>query len=358
MHADNAFRPRGGRSDLVHIQIAGVAGQDGAGLGNLVELAENVHLDRHILEHGFDDQIAIGQIVHVQRRGQPAHAGFDLFHAETALLGAILVILADHAHAAIKRILLHLDDGDGDANRQEVHRNAAAHGAGTDHADLLHGQRLHVGRQAIDLGSGAFGEEDMALRGGLQTGHQLHELAAFDLQALLERQGDRRLDALDVGFRRVKALERLGIGLAHVGEERRQIGRAAAQLAVVIAHLLQRALFGQHLAGEGDSAGGQITVHHFVHQPGGQRILGAHLRAAGHHFGGFLRANDARQALRAAGAGQQAQLHFRQAEFGLGIAHPIMRAQRHFQAAAQGGAVDGGDDGDGRTFHGILHGRQ
>ena len=294
MHAHHRFRPRGGRSDFVHIQIAGVAGQDGAPLGDLVQTPKNILLDRHILEHGFDDQVAIGQILHIQRRGEAAHAGFHLLHAETALLGAVLVILADHANAAIERLLLHLDDGDGDADRQEVHRNTAAHGAGADHADLLHRERLHVRREPIDLGGGAFGEEDMALGGGLQPGHQLHELAAFNFQALLEGQSHGGFDTLDIGFRRVKALERLGIGLAHVGEERRQIGRAAAQFAVVIAHLFQRALFGQHLAGEGDSAGGQIAVYHLVHQPGGQRILGAHLRAAGHHFGSLLRANDAR----------------------------------------------------------------
>ena len=39
------------------IQVGGVRGQDRAGLGHGVELAEHVLLDRHGFEHGFDDQV-------------------------------------------------------------------------------------------------------------------------------------------------------------------------------------------------------------------------------------------------------------------------------------------------------------
>ncbi len=53
----------------------------------------------------------------------------------------------------------------------------------------------------------------------------------------------------------------------------------------------------------------------------------------------------ARQALRAACAGQQAQRHFRQAHARARQRHADMRAQRDLQPAAQHGAVQGSDDG-------------
>src|ERR1051326_8102204 len=66
------------------------------------------------------------------------------------------------------RFLLHFDDGDGDADVREVHRDAAAHRAGADDRrllDLLRGRaRRHVG----DLRRLALGEEEVALRLRLQ----------------------------------------------------------------------------------------------------------------------------------------------------------------------------------------------
>ena len=48
----------------------------------------------------------------------------------------------------------------------------------------------------------------------------------------------------------------------------------------------------------------------------------------------------------AAAAGQQAELHLREAEHGLGVVddHAVVRGQRDLQAAAERGAVDRGDD--------------
>ena len=88
------------------------------------------------LEHRLDDQVAIGQRLEIERRVQQPHRLFDLLAGHPALGGGRLVILAHHAGAAVERFLRHLDDRHRDAGRQEVHRNAAAHGPGADHADL------------------------------------------------------------------------------------------------------------------------------------------------------------------------------------------------------------------------------
>src|SRR5262249_4317769 len=62
---------------------------------------------------------------------------------------------------------------------------------------------------------------------------------------------------------------------------------------------------------------------------------------------GLGEADEPRQALRAADAGEETELHLGEAEHGLGIvaAHPRAATERELEAAAQAGAVDGGDDG-------------
>ena len=300
--------------DLVDIEIAGVGREDGAGLGDLVELAENVLLDVHVLEHRLDDEVGVLQVVKAERRGEAAHARFDFLHREAALLGAVLVILADDGDAAVERLLLHFNDRHRNADAEEVHRDAAAHGAGADDADRFDRQRLHVRRQAVDLGGLALGEEDMALGGRLQPAHQLHEFAALDLHAFFEGQGDGGLDALDVGFGCFKALEGAGVGLAEIGEHRRQRWRRRRPACELSSRTFFSGRFSATiLRGEGHRAGGQVAIHHFVDQADGERVLRPHRRAAGHHLQRLFRADDARQPLGAAGAGQQAELDFGQA---------------------------------------------
>ena len=54
--------------------------------------------------------------------------------------------------------------------------------------------------------------------------------------------------------------------------------------------------------------------------------------------------SSARQALRAAGAGDQAELHFGQRDLRRAVGDAVMAAERELEAAAQRGAVDRGDD--------------
>ena len=103
----------------------------------------------------------------------------DLLGGQLALGRAGLVILAHHAGAAVERLLAHLDDRHRDAGRQEVHRDAAAHGARADHADALDVARRGAFGQAVDLGRLALGEEEILLRPGLGAAHQLHEQFAL-----------------------------------------------------------------------------------------------------------------------------------------------------------------------------------
>src|SRR5579859_7275331 len=127
VQADHVPRPAGHRSDLVDVEVAGVRRQDGAGLGHLVQAGEDVLLDVHPLEDGLDDQVAVGELLEVQRAGEQRHPRLGLLWLGGA---RALVVLADRGEAAFQSGFLHLDDGHRDAGVEEVHGDAAAHGAG------------------------------------------------------------------------------------------------------------------------------------------------------------------------------------------------------------------------------------
>ena len=108
MHAD---APSPGRlvdgGDLVDVEIGGVGGEDRAGLGDRVELGEHVLLDRHVLEHRLDDEVAVGERGEIERPASAAPMRFSTSAgAHAALLGGVLVVLADDAEAAVERGLL------------------------------------------------------------------------------------------------------------------------------------------------------------------------------------------------------------------------------------------------------------
>ena len=237
-----------------------------------------------------------------------------------------------------------LDDDDLNADIGEVHGDAAAHGAGTNDADLVDGADRGVVRHVGDLVGLALGEEVIALGGRLGAHHQLAEQLALGLEAILEGGGvHRSLDALDVGFRRGEAAELAGIGLAE-GREDFRLALGGFQFGVVAADLHQRLVLGDALVGEGDGGFLQLAL---FRQLIDQAELGSFgcwdVAARGHHLQRGLNADHAGQALGTAGTGQQAKSHFRQAQTGGGNGHAIVRAQGHFQTAAQRRAVDRGN---------------
>ena len=85
----------------------------------------------------------------------------------------------------------------------------------------------------------------------------------------------------------------------------------------------------------------QIAVlHDLVDETQLQRLLRADGRACGHHFDGLGHWHDARQALRAARAGQDAELHLRQAKLRFRRGDAVVAGERELQAAAEREAAD------------------
>ena len=113
-------------------------------LTNLVELSKDLFLDVHAFIDCLDNEIAIRQVFKVERGRQQTHHLFNLFAGVPPLGSRRFVIFADHTNAAIKVFLHHFDDSDRDTLLQEVHRDAATHGARTNHANLLDVAQLGI----------------------------------------------------------------------------------------------------------------------------------------------------------------------------------------------------------------------
>ena len=59
MKAYDVLRALGNRGDRVNVERRRIGGENSAWLGDLVELGENVPLQIHVFEHGFDDEIGL-----------------------------------------------------------------------------------------------------------------------------------------------------------------------------------------------------------------------------------------------------------------------------------------------------------
>src|SRR3546814_10523999 len=103
MHAQHVARPARRRRNPVDVEVAGVRREDRARLGDLVELAGNLLLDVHIFIDRLDDEVAVGERVQFERRGDETHHLVDLLGLEPALPGARVVILSHDAQSAVAR---------------------------------------------------------------------------------------------------------------------------------------------------------------------------------------------------------------------------------------------------------------
>ena len=132
MLADHHLRALGRGGDFIDVEVRGVGGQDAGRLGDGVDFGEHLLLERHAFEHGLDDDVRLFETVVGELRRDERHALVHGRLREAALLHGARVVLADGGHAAIERLLAGLLDDHGDAGVGVGHGDAAAHGAGAD----------------------------------------------------------------------------------------------------------------------------------------------------------------------------------------------------------------------------------
>jgi len=188
--------------------------------------------------------------------------------------------------------------------------------------------------------------------GALRAVDAFHEQRTFAGHAFVERQLQcclHAFDDLEGGEQAARLLCRLGLLLFQPGQCSLRLGNGEVTRA---AH---GGLGGQQLAHIGQACGQRVgAFHQFVDQTCLQRGLGLEGLAGEHEGGGRLHAHQARGALGAARAGQQAQVHLGQAQRGGGQGQPVVGRQSHLQPTAQGRAVQHGDRGLVQVFDGAA----
>jgi hypothetical protein len=137
-------------SDAVDVEGRGVGREDRPLPHRRIEGTEHLFLDGHVLEHRLDDQVDIGDGRILEHGLEQPHARLQLRRIEFALLDLRFVELANACHAAIERLLAHLEQAHRDAGIEEVDGDAGTHGAGADDRHAPDLPRLRVGRHVVD----------------------------------------------------------------------------------------------------------------------------------------------------------------------------------------------------------------
>jgi hypothetical protein len=122
---------------LIDVERTGIREQECLGLHDGVELLENLLLDIHALEHGFDDGIAIGDLLIGLDGRDQSHALVHLGLRERATLDRGRVVVANAAHPTFQDLLGGVEQLHGQARIRQAHGDAAAHGASADHGHRL-----------------------------------------------------------------------------------------------------------------------------------------------------------------------------------------------------------------------------
>ncbi len=176
----------------------------------------------------------------------------------------------------------------------------------------------------------------MALRLRLSAAEELDETVAFAPGRLVERQLERITHGRNRGRGRLQALAALQLR----GGELVEFGPLRlGELLVAIARKHQRPFFRDDTPRERDGRGGHIALDDLVDQSVLQCVLRGDRIAGQDHGQRLLYADEARQALRAAGARDEAELDLRQAGARSRRGEAEMATERNLETAAEWRAV-------------------
>ena len=298
MHAHDIFRTLREAGDTIHVQRGCIGGENGTGLAHPIQFAEHGFFHIHVLEHGFNHQVHITQIIVAQGGLNQRHALFHLLIGDTAFFGGVFVVLANHRHTALQRVFLHFQKAHRNAGIGKVHGDTATHGTGTDHRHLIDLTFGGVLVQTWHLGHFTLGKEHMTLGRRFRGHQQFEEQLTLALHAFVERQLHRRFHRLDAREWRLETALFTGDGLLELVEQTVLRIRHSQ-----ITEFSQGGVIGQQLTGIRQRAVQQITADHLINQPQRQGLFGFHRVTPDDHFQRFLRAHQARQTLGTAGTG-------------------------------------------------------
>ena len=345
MNADETRRGLERRRQRGDRQGRRVGAEDRVFADHGLRLGDRLFLDLAILEHRLDDKIAIRQCRVVRRRRDAREQRIAIGGRCAAAVDLIGDQLLRMRLALVGGFLIAIDEDDVDAGLRGDIGDAGAHEARAEDADLLDRLRRHVCRPPRAFVEVLHGNEQRAdHRRRLGRAEDFREIARFHPQRLIHRKLQALIDHLQDGARR----RIIVVGLAAVERVRRRehhhailgIDQAAGKLETVdVPRRLRRAAGLDPVLGRLH----QIRLRH--HRVDKLHRLGAiepKLIALEQKLQSVRRLQHARDPLRAATAGKQADFDFRQAKSRL-IAvggDTVMTGERQFEAAAHGGAVE------------------
>ena len=316
--------------DGAGVEVGGVGREDRVRAAGGAELGEDGALDGEVLEHGLDDEIGVGEGGIVGGGGDAGHAVGGVGLGQAAALDGAVEDAAEVGEAAGQRLVVALDQRDGDAGVAQRGGDAGAHRAAADDGGGADGLRLDALQRG---GRGAARSAKKTWRRAAASGEARRARKVSRSKAIAasksasvarRRQASARSGAASprAAFLTAFSASSQKPGAAASGA-RRGAERGAAQV-----------------GGEGDGAGAEVAVDDAVDQAELERLRRLYRLAGGDDVDGGGGRDEARQADGAAGPGDEAERDLGQAHGGRGHGDAKAAGQRHLETAAQGRAVD------------------
>ncbi len=294
-------------------------------------------------------RIDVGEVVPGRRPRDATDARVHLALRELPLAHRGRVVLRDDPEPLVDEGLLAVDQDHGDPGVGEGHRDSSAHRAGAEDGHLAHGERRRVGGDIGDLRRRSLGEEHVTQGLRLPRLHRLPEELALALETLLEGEIDGGLHRVHAAKRRLPAASPRGRVFPRLREDR----RVALRLLEVGGEIAsaRHGAGGCHSLREGDRGVHEVSaLDDLVDETERLGLGGSDRLAADDHLQGLGYADQPGQPLRAARSGEEAQLDLGQTALRVARGDPVVAPERHFEPAAEGRAVERGDDGLGAPF--------
>src|SRR5690606_2751987 len=358
VHAGKVFRLLQRSSEIGNGNGRGVGGQHGAVLQLGFGFGQYGLLDLRVFDNRFNHYVDILEVTVVQGR---ADGREHLAHLRAVDLLALQLLgeqLAGFAHAQVQRRVGDVLHDDRRALGGRLVGDAATHDAGTEDGGQVDVPCAFLDVVAIGFFHRLVGEEQANQRSRLRGLGNLGKTFRFGSVGIVTLHAAVLLHDVDRGNRGRVVLASLlhdegGRGLErHHVFQRRQFQRLelfSALLAVV--EFAGEAFLHQGKGGVANLVGRHDGVNHAIFQC----LVGAVLATGGDPLNRVVDTDHARHAHGATEAREQAQLHFRQAHLGAVGHDAVIARQGHFQAAAEGDAVDGADGRHVEVFNRVEH---
>jgi hypothetical protein len=340
VHARDICGPRGDAGQLIQVEERGVAHQNGPGPAHPIEPGEDRLLQGEVFGHRLDHEVGLMQLLVCVRFSDQSRAPCRLILRQAPAPHLCSVAACDGRQGFPGAAACVPDQGDRNAGIGKAHRDAAAHHSAADHRRPAHLALGGLRREAGNPRYLALGGERMALCPGLRSVQQGDAHLVLAPQRVLERKLVRHAHRL---HRLERGDESALLAREHRAEliEHLRLIEPCGQLA----RTPHGAPLAQHPLSEGSRRELKIrALHQLIQQSLAQRLGGAKLAALGNHAEREACADQPRQTLCAAGAGNDSELHLRKPEARFGHRDAKVTGECDLETAAERGPMDSGDD--------------